>query len=474
MKMSSYRSRYILGQVCFPDSTRVSSRLMYHAAVFDDERSSISRLYRELACQHHLVQERHDERPAIPGLTPVGFERWVTLLIRAHPEEEYERLAKAVLAMPINNPDEKKERFPKELSRRLFPVFSDRRVREDLESAISEHAGIDLPRRSSHDDLRSNVSINDSAQSLPKEKPNIDVEPPTPNPIPTPSNIERERKPYVNSNLDSARDDMNAVPTPINHRPSVAETAYTPSNIERERKPYSSIPPESAIDDTHPLPPPPPPPTAQPIERERNPYSSQPGGGRKFEDEPRPRDPPKARTESNASTLGRAESTAGRPIRAESNARPRPIPMSGVPRGPVDAPQPEIHHYRQPSNARRRRSPSFSRVRGGDDFRRSDGDLRGYQPTFQPGSIPSQDGFDEEGRRLARERARRQAEEDARRFGESPNTRGRFERPVVDVNGQPRGGYMSDEDYYRNSGRMSMPPGSGYEYQQPYGGPVYR
>jgi len=199
-------------------------------------------MYRELSCQHHLVQERYDERPYIPGLTPIGFERWVTLLIQAHPDEEYERLAKAVLAMPINNPDEKKERFPKELSRRLFPRFSDRRVREDLESAISEHAKIDLPKRSSPDELRSNPSVSESAHSLPGQRPTVDVEPPTPTPIPMPINIERERKPYVSSNLDSARDDTNAIPSSSIHRPSVAEASYTPSGIERERQPYSGTP----------------------------------------------------------------------------------------------------------------------------------------------------------------------------------------------------------------------------------------
>ena len=46
-------------------------------------------MYRNLRCQHHLIQERDDQRPNISGLTPVGFERWVTLLIRAYPEEEY-------------------------------------------------------------------------------------------------------------------------------------------------------------------------------------------------------------------------------------------------------------------------------------------------------------------------------------------------------------------------------------------------
>lgn len=423
-------------------------------------------MYRELSCQHHLVQERYDERPDIPGLTPVGFERWVTLLIQAHPDQEYKRLQKAVLDMPISNPDDKKERFPKEISRRLFPGFSDSRIREDLEHAISEHANIDLPNRAKRNDSPK-PSISESVHSLPPHRPSVGVE------APTPSNIERERKPYVNSQPNAAVEDIKPVPTPINHRASVGpESAYLPpNNIERERKPYSSIPSESAIDDTNPWPPPPPP--GNSIERERNPYSSQPGAGRAFADDLRGNEAGygKPRAESIAPNVGRSESVASKTGRSDSNARARPMPFgSTVPsRGPVEVPKPEVHHHRQPSNVRRHRSPSFSRVR--DDFRRSDGDLRSYQPTFHAGSVPTTDGSEEEGRRIARERARRQAEDDARTYGESPGPRARYDRPVIDVNGPPRGFHLNEEDYYRNSGRV---PGNGYDYQQPYGGPAYR
>ena len=435
-------------------------------AVFDDERSSISRMYRELACQHHLVQERSDERPDIPGLTPIGFERWVTLLIQAHPNEEYERLQKAVLDMPISNPDDKKERFPKEISRRLFPGFSDGKIREDLEQAISEHANIDLPSRAQRNDSPQ-PSVSESMHSLPIHRPSVGIE------APTPANIERERKPYVNSQPNMAVEDIKATPTPTNRRASVGpESPYAPpNNIERERKPYSSIPADSAIDDTNPFPPPPPP--SNSIERERNPYSSQPGAGRGFADDLRSNETGygKPRAESIASNLGRSESVASKPGRSDSNTRIRPVPFGSniPPRGPMEIPKPETHHHRQPSNVRRHRSPSFSRVR--DDFRRSDGDLRGYQPTFPPGSVPSTDGFDEEGRRLARERARRQAEEDARAYGESPGARARYDRPLVDINGPPRGPHLNDEDYYRNNGRL---PGNGYDYPPSYGGPAYR
>ena len=423
-------------------------------------------MYRELACQHHLVQEHSDERPDIPGLTPIGFERWVTLLIQAHPNEEYERLQKAVLDMPISNPDDKKERFPKELSRRLFPGFSDVKTREDLEHAISEHANIDLPNRAQRNDSPQ-PSASESVQSLPLHRPSVGVE------APTPANIERERKPYVNSQPNIAAENIKATPTPTNRRASVGpESPYAPpNNIERERKPYSSIPAESAIDDTNPFPPPPPP--GNSIERERNPYSSQPGAGRAFADDLRSNEAAygKPRAESIAQNLGRSESVASKPGRSDSTTRPRPVPFgSNIPRGPVEIPKPEIHHHRQPSTVRRHRSPSFSRVRG-DDFRRSDGDLRGYQPGFTPGSVPNADGFEEEGRRLARERARRQAEDDARGYGESPGPRARYDRPVVDINGPPRGPPMNEEDYYRNNGRL---PGNGYDYQAPYGGPTYR
>ncbi|KAL8736461.1 MAG: hypothetical protein Q9166_000253 [cf. Caloplaca sp. 2 TL-2023] len=391
------------------------------STVFDDEHSSISRMYRDLECQHHLVQEHFDEKPDIPGLTPVGFQKWVTLLIQAHPEKEFERLQKAVLAMPINNPDEKKERFPKELSRRLFPGTGDKQVRERIEKAISLHAKVELPLRSSN----RNTS-----------------------PKPASHNPSVSDTSHMSSRKDSTVNGDNAPPP------------YAPSNIERERKPYSSIP-ESAIDDTNPTPAPP----SNPIERERKPYSAQPGGGKQFEDEQK----------IPQGTKPRSDATTVKPQRSESTARARPIPQNQPQadfRRASEMPKPEIHHHhRAPSNAGRRRSPSFS-----NDYRRLDGDLRGYPPTFQPGSLPTE-GFDEEAaRRYARdraERARRQADEDARSYGESPSAR-RYDRGM-DINGPPphRGAYLNDkeEDYYRPNGRA---PGNGYDYQQTYGGPVYR
>ena len=100
-------------------------------------------MYRDLQCQHHFVQRRNDQRPDIPGLTALGFERWTTLLIQAYPEEEYRRLQRAVLDMPISNPDQK-ERFPKDIPRRLFPQIEERAIREHVEYVIVKHADIRL------------------------------------------------------------------------------------------------------------------------------------------------------------------------------------------------------------------------------------------------------------------------------------------------------------------------------------------
>ena len=426
------------------DDVKLSHEMYPWNLVFDDEHTSISRMFRDLECQHHLVQNRYDERPDTPGLTPVGFEKWVTLLIQAHPEAEFERLQKAVLQMPISNPDDKKERFPKQISRRLFPKREDLSIRDQIEGSIAEHAAIDLPRQTSHDNLSSNSQPRSrSRQPSPPHKHSVASE-----------------SPYI----------------PQIHRPSVSfaeptsnsapSSTFLPPHTERERKPYSNVPADCAVDDLNA---PMSPPSNNNIERERKPYSAQPGGGKTYEDEVRATKP-RAESIVNSSTKpARSDSTASR-------ARPIPINSNGPPRS-LD-PKPEIHHHRAPSNVtgRRHRSPSFSRG-STTDFRRSDSDIRGYQPTFEPGSIPRDGGamfdesdtkryFDQQAKARA-ERARRQAEDDSRHYGESP--RQTYDR---DRHGPRRVDYLNDEDYYRAGGRGDR--SNGYDYQQPHGGPMHR
>ncbi|KAJ5594865.1 uncharacterized protein N7459_001073 [Penicillium hispanicum] len=195
-----------------------------HADIFDDRTSSISRLFREVKAQHHLVQtDDLRERPDIPALTPKGFERWETLMILANPEREYERLQKAVLNMPISNPDDRKERFPKEIPRRLFPEFADISLREETEEYIMKHCGVDLPHIT--DEERSQAS------------------------------------------------------RPKTQATSGGSSAERSRSYERGRPPASASSSSAVIDDEdEPIPP-------APIERERKPYSANPGGGKVY-DEP--------------------------------------------------------------------------------------------------------------------------------------------------------------------------------------------
>ena len=118
-------------------------RLWYYALDIFDEHTSISRIYRNLECQHHLIQERDNGKPVVPCLTPVGFRQWVTLFIQAYPEKEYKRLRKVILNVPINNPDNIKERYPKEIPRKLFPTYGDGRIRKRIEFTISDNVAIE-------------------------------------------------------------------------------------------------------------------------------------------------------------------------------------------------------------------------------------------------------------------------------------------------------------------------------------------
>ena len=382
-------------------------------------------MYRELGCQHHLVQEQDDEKPEIPSLTPVGFQRWVTRLIQAHPDEEYARLQKAVLDMPISNPDAKQERFPKECSRRLFPGAADLRIREQLEKAISKHARVDLhPPRAGSYAPRPGVGT-DTAPASATPRPSVSAEPTYIPPA-------HRRRPSVSASTES-------VP------PSGARTS-----IERERAPYSNIPADAIIDDTNPRST-----RSQPLERERKPYTAVPGGGKAYDEEAAARS---ARAEPVSSKIGRSNSTA----------QTRPLSMGGMGPRSMD-PAPEFQPFHPlPSGTRHRRSPSFSQPnhdfrRHDSDFRRAESDVRGYASPFPPPSTSATDGFEEEAaRRYARDRARRPADDDGRDYGDN-NARMRYER----------GTYLHDEELNRTDGRG--PRGSYDHSPATYGaGSVYR
>lgn len=168
------------------------------------------------------------ERPDVPGLTPRGFEKWYTLMIQANPDREFARLQKTVLDMPINNPDDRKERFPKELPRRLFPNSPDKKILEKLEASIITHCEVELPR---------SPPAERSKSPLRKNKP-------------------RDKSPTSRTQATT----VERVPTSVSGSKSSSQERETKSDDDK----VTTVP--------------------RPIERERKPYTAQPGGGKKYEE----------------------------------------------------------------------------------------------------------------------------------------------------------------------------------------------
>lgn len=223
-------------------------------AVFDDKASSLSRLFREpdVRVEHHLVQSTPIARPDTPGLTPHGFAAWMTLVILAHPDQEFERLLYTVRKMPINNPDTK-DRFPKELSRRLFPAVGDDGIANTLAKRISKFCKVDIqPRKPSN-------AESESAQS--QSSP------------PSTSRKSHPPAPFVE---DASEDSDHPEPRPAPVRSSTATNLSEAKVRETVSRSSVSTAPDNPIEtDSSDVP------TPKPLERERNPYVVRPGGGGK-------------------------------------------------------------------------------------------------------------------------------------------------------------------------------------------------
>ncbi|ERF75799.1 hypothetical protein EPUS_01629 [Endocarpon pusillum Z07020] len=431
------------------EDTKLSNEVYPWQMVFDDRTSSISRLYREVEAQHHLVQGRMDERPDIPALTPSGFERWSILMLLAHPEQEFERLQKAVLDMPICNFDDRKERFPKEISRRLFPKTPDSNTREKVEKAMITHCNISLLNR------RPSGGEPGSQQPQPWNMAN--------------------RADSVASATSSP---------PSSRTENAAAAAAQKSNIERERQPYVTTQSEGAIEDEDDVP------TPQPIERERKPYAAQPGGGRNYDDIHRPPTPPESRaappTLATASAptarVGRSPSGASSSGRGIDPQRTQPIPINPGPYARQQT-QSNIEGFSTPESAHntrhrassllshphpsgramRHRSPSANTK--GVEHWRTDGD-----GAFSPSAYaPSGDATEDARRQRDYERHYPPDRHDPMRSSiyelpareREPRQRYQFNAGYGDSS---RGHYNSDEDYYRATGGRSHNSYDGQQY----------
>jgi hypothetical protein len=239
-------------------------------------------MYRELGCEHHLVQEPGDfyVKPDIPGLTARGFQQWATMMVLAHPDEAFQRLRRIVRELPIDNPDLRNERFPKELPRRLFPMEPNIRIREILIGAIEEHARVSIQQPSPSDTPRQYSS----AQNTPAPPPQQQPPPQQPQPPPP----QQQQPPAAPSEILRPPPEIQRPPSEVQRPPSreqlseaasvTSETSMS-SSVERERKPYGggNLPPSCAIDDINPIS------NQPPLERVRQPYSAKEGEGRSFD-----------------------------------------------------------------------------------------------------------------------------------------------------------------------------------------------
>jgi hypothetical protein len=429
--------------------------------IFDDRTSSISRMFRELEVQHHLVQEKASERPDIPGLTPRGFEAWFILLIKAHPDQEYERLAKTALDMPISNPDNRSERFPKELSRRLFPGRGDADIETKMCKSMSVHCNLNLPSR------HGSTATTEQAESELRA-----------------------------SNVGLGSKSGGVPPTPRDSQPSTDQgPAGRPHSISSASASGAAVVSEG--EDT---------PTPQPIERERKPYAAQPGGGKEYNNIPPPASATEARPpEQAASSLRRTASNRESRPRPDDINKPRPAPISvhqtsgssAANSAPLEIPESRHRHrnstyYRDnpPGGGapRRTRSPSASK-----DTRPS---VRYSEPRFEQhtaaGSAPTEFERDRDSRyrdyELQRERLAGDRYDAARMAAYDPRDREK-ERADTRPRGQSVASYgHGDDEYYRGVGgypppdrardRDAIPPVGVYgssapPFSTPSGGPHY-
>ena len=427
--------------------TKLENEIYPWQVVFDDRTSSISRMFRDIEARHHLVQEKFNERPDIPGLTPQGFETWATLLIRAHPNEEYDRLVKTVLDMPISNPDDRKERFPKEVSRRLFPKESESAIAMKLQKAMSTHCNVPVTAR--------NNSTAGPEMRPPPTRYRVD-DPPAP------------RLTKVTSH--PTFDKQDPVVTPVSSRGSPPPTH---SYVERQRHPYSNTPSEAAIEDEDDVP------TPQPIERERKPYVAQPGGGKNYDngDKPQPTD---YKNSVSDVKMSRTMSNAGG--RTGETPRPRPAPISihqNPATAPVDIPDSRRSRtnnaYSKDYSASDARAPS---PRGGRNrspsISKDGGFARRSETTTAYGSVLSgePDEAIDDGRRYRdyetqRERLAGDKYDAARMSAYDPRDRDREResRPrgqSISAYDNSKSAYVTDEEYYRSNGGYKTSPREGY------------
>ncbi|KAK6359514.1 hypothetical protein TWF696_000670 [Orbilia brochopaga] len=204
---------------------------------------ALSEVYQALNCHHHLVppKDSASSPPTVPGLTPQGFERWMTIQILSDPDREARRLITVLKQCPIQNPFEKDpmfRRFPKTLTRESFPKYVDGDTRRLWDLFVPDDEATP-PARSSSNPPNNRVKEQDQRE---RERER-----------------ERERDQRVLEVLQD-RDSGNRSITPRGASGGYMPPPIVTENSRQDERMYGSKPP-------------PPLPNDNGIERERSPYS---------------------------------------------------------------------------------------------------------------------------------------------------------------------------------------------------------
>lgn len=234
----------------------------------------------------------------------------MTILITASPDHEVVRLQKTVLEMPISNADNPRERFPKEISRQLFPKRGDDQAREKVRRAFPSAA---------------------------QTSSNPSTSPPRPNTTADPTsaflgNLERERHPYSGVPKEYNDDDIPRPPSQPPPAPRVERGRERPAEIDEDDQP---LPPSTNL------------------ERERQPYVARPGGGRAYETETTKPSPFSDQSHGNNSNM------------PSSRTRPEGGRIPGAREQDMAPPPTEAY-------SRHRASSNVNAIRGDADYGRSD------------------------------------------------------------------------------------------------------
>ncbi|KAI5283059.1 hypothetical protein KEM52_003536, partial [Ascosphaera acerosa] len=78
-------------------------------------------------------------------MTARGWQRWLTLMVQAFPDQEHARLDHAVATLEIYRPHSKTERYPAHLPRMLLPREPVASAHAALEQALRHRFGIQVP-----------------------------------------------------------------------------------------------------------------------------------------------------------------------------------------------------------------------------------------------------------------------------------------------------------------------------------------